>query len=158
MKVQRTAWLAALMASSALSTPALAQDPGAQTGAQPTTEVEEVIVTGIRRSQEQSIDIKRESTAIVDAISAEDIGKLPDVTVADALQRIADLQCLRRSEHRVDIVNQHHLRRGVEKVLQWPRHHRRPPQRVPSPSPARGARRSAHSRTAVAPRRGSGCR
>ena len=97
MKVQRTAWLAALMASSALSTPALAQDRGAQTGAQPTTEVEEVIVTGIRRSQEQSIDIKRESTAIVDAISAEDIGKLPDVTVADALQRIAGIQVQRNA-------------------------------------------------------------
>ena len=95
MKVQRTALWAVLMASSALSTPVLAQDPGAPATAEPTTEVEEVIVTGIRRSQEQSIDIKRDSTAIVDAISAEDIGKLPDVTVADALQRIAGVQVQR---------------------------------------------------------------
>ncbi len=93
MKVQRTTWMAVLLASSALSTPVLAQDPGAQSA----TEVEEVIVTGIRRSQEQSIDIKRESTAIVDAISAEDIGKLPDVTVADALQRIAGIQVQRNA-------------------------------------------------------------
>ncbi|CAN7409810.1 TonB-dependent receptor [Brevundimonas sp. LjRoot202] len=95
MKVQRTTWWAILMASSALSTPVLAQDPGAPPAAEPATEVEEVIVTGIRRSQEQSIDIKRESTAIVDAISAEDIGKLPDITVADALQRIAGVQVQR---------------------------------------------------------------
>lgn len=93
MRVNRRIWLGALMASSALAGPVLAQDPGDPQA----TEVEEVIVTGIRRSQEQSINIKRESTAIVDAISAEDIGKLPDVTVADALQRIAGIQVQRNA-------------------------------------------------------------
>ncbi|MFN3932954.1 MAG: TonB-dependent receptor [Brevundimonas sp.] len=92
MRVNRAIWLGALMASSALAGPVLAQDPGDQA-----TQIDEVIVTGIRRSQEQSIDIKRESTAIVDAISAEDIGKLPDVTVADALQRIAGIQVQRNA-------------------------------------------------------------
>ena len=55
------------------------------------TEVGEIVVTGIRASQTQSINVKRNETALVDAISAEDIGKLPDVTVADALQRIAGI-------------------------------------------------------------------
>ncbi|RZI99525.1 MAG: TonB-dependent receptor [Brevundimonas sp.] len=93
MNVQRTTLLTALLASTALASPAFAQDPVA-TDPQ-STELDEVIVTGIRASQEQSINIKRNTTAIVDAISAEDIGKLPDVTVADALQRIAGIQVQR---------------------------------------------------------------
>ncbi|MBI1682049.1 TonB-dependent receptor [Caulobacter hibisci] len=57
--------------------------------------VEEVVVTGVRGSQLRSVDVKRKETAIVDAISSEDIGKLPDVTVADALQRISGIQIQR---------------------------------------------------------------
>lgn len=49
---------------------------------------EEVIVTGIRASLQRSMDIKRESGGIVDAISAEDIGKFPDTNLAESLQRI----------------------------------------------------------------------
>ena len=87
---------AALLASTALMTPLLAhaQDAGTATG-QEATEVEEIVVTGIRASQQESIEIKRDSVAFVDAISAEDIGKLPDVTVADALQRIPGIQVQR---------------------------------------------------------------
>ncbi|HEY0106365.1 MAG TPA: TonB-dependent receptor [Rhizomicrobium sp.] len=50
--------------------------------------VETVVVTGIRASMDRAIDIKRNSTTIVDAVSAEDIGKFSDKNVADALQRI----------------------------------------------------------------------
>jgi iron complex outermembrane recepter protein len=53
----------------------------------PTT-VEEVVVPGIRQSLEKAIQIKRTSENQVDAISATDIGKLPDKNVADALQRL----------------------------------------------------------------------
>ncbi|MBS0472762.1 MAG: TonB-dependent receptor [Proteobacteria bacterium] len=49
---------------------------------------EVVVVTGIRASMDRAIDIKRDSTSIVDAVSAEDIGKFADKNVADALQRI----------------------------------------------------------------------
>ncbi|WP_339075036.1 TonB-dependent receptor [Teredinibacter turnerae] len=49
---------------------------------------EEVVVTGIRASLDQSMDIKRNSTAVVDAITAEDIGKFPDKNVAESLSRI----------------------------------------------------------------------
>lgn len=60
--------------------PALAADP--------TASVSEVVVTGIRESLQRAIAIKKQSLDQVDAISAEDIGKLPDKNVADALQRI----------------------------------------------------------------------
>jgi iron complex outermembrane recepter protein len=50
--------------------------------------VGEVVVTGIKESLQRAIQIKRENTDQVDAVSEEDIGKLPDKNVADALQRI----------------------------------------------------------------------
>lgn len=88
----KTTALAALMASTALVSPAFAQD-----AIPAEANLDEIIVTGIRASQEQAISIKRNTSAIVDAISAEDIGKLPDVTVADALQRIAGIQIQRNA-------------------------------------------------------------
>jgi TonB-dependent receptor len=50
--------------------------------------LEEVIVTGIRASLQQSMDIKRTSIGVVDAITAEDMGKFPDTNLAESLQRI----------------------------------------------------------------------
>lgn len=50
--------------------------------------LEEVVVTGIRASLQQAVDIKREANGVVDAISAEDIGKFPDTNLAESLQRI----------------------------------------------------------------------
>ena len=46
-------------------------------------ELETVTVTGIRAGIESAIGVKRDSTSIVEAISAEDIGKLPDVSIAE---------------------------------------------------------------------------
>lgn len=57
--------------------------------------VEEVLVTGIRASLENAMDIKRESSGVVDAISAEDIGKMPDANLAESLQRIAGVSISR---------------------------------------------------------------
>ena len=50
--------------------------------------VERVLITGVRKSQSEALNIKRESSNIVDSIVAEDVGKLPDVNVAEAMQRI----------------------------------------------------------------------
>ena len=50
--------------------------------------IEEVVVTGIRHSIETSIATKRESTSIVEVVSAEDIGKLPDTSIADSIARL----------------------------------------------------------------------
>jgi TonB-dependent receptor len=67
----------------ALSAPALAQQSGAESADQ-----DVVVVTGIRGSLERAMDIKREADGVVDAISAEDIGKFPDTNLAESLQRI----------------------------------------------------------------------
>jgi len=48
----------------------------------------EIVVTGIRASLESAMDIKRDSSGVVDAISAEDIGKFPDTNLAESLQRV----------------------------------------------------------------------
>ena len=50
--------------------------------------LEEVVVTGIRRSLEDAISIKRNNVGIVDAITAEDFGKFPDGNLAESLARV----------------------------------------------------------------------
>lgn len=51
-------------------------------------DVEEVVVTGIKKSLLDAIDIKRNNTGIVDAITAEDFGKFPDNNLAESLARV----------------------------------------------------------------------
>lgn len=78
----------AAIAAIAVSSPAFAQDED-QTPA-PAAEGEEnvIVVTGFRRSLEDSINLKRNNAGVVDAVSAEDVGKFPDQNVAESLQRI----------------------------------------------------------------------
>jgi iron complex outermembrane receptor protein len=64
----------------------VAQAPSAT--AAPAGPLEEVIVTGIRGSQRQAIDIKKAAVNSVDAIASEDLGKMPDQNVAESLQRL----------------------------------------------------------------------
>src|SRR5687768_13847534 len=55
----------------------------------PAAEAEnEIVVTGIRASLESAMEIKRDASGVVDAISAEDIGKFPDTNLAESLQRV----------------------------------------------------------------------
>lgn len=49
---------------------------------------QDIVVTGIRASLASSAKIKRDSALIVDSVSAEDVGKLPDVSIADSLARL----------------------------------------------------------------------
>lgn len=84
---------ARLMTGGALGvvmTLALAGGAQAQTTPQDeqATQVDEIVVTGIRRSIEASISAKANNTSIVEVISAEDIGKLPDVSIAESLARL----------------------------------------------------------------------
>lgn len=85
-----------------LSQAALAQD-------EPLTEV---TVTGVRAAQEAAIEVKRAAPQIVDSLSAEDIGKLPDPTISDSLQRIPGVQ-IRRSAGEGSQINI----RGMQQVL-----------------------------------------
>ena len=55
---------------------------------QEANELDEVVVTGIRGSLKQSMETKRDAVGVVDAISAEDIGKFPDTNLAESLQRV----------------------------------------------------------------------
>ncbi|MDI1296181.1 MAG: TonB-dependent receptor [bacterium] len=57
----------------------------------------DIVVTGIRASQARSIEVKRNADSVVEAISAQDIGKLPDVTISDSLQRIPGVQIRREA-------------------------------------------------------------
>jgi len=60
-------------------------------------QIEEVIVLGgIRGSLKRSMDIKRDSAGVVDAISAEDMGKFPDANLAESLQRITGVSISRQ--------------------------------------------------------------
>ena len=74
--------------------------------------VEEVLVRGVRAAQESAVSIKRDAASVVDGISAEDIGKLPDVTIADSLQRIPGVQ-IRRSAGEGSSINV----RGLPQVV-----------------------------------------
>ncbi|WBO21563.1 TonB-dependent receptor [Sphingomonas abietis] len=85
--------------------PAFAQDQSIQTDGSgtaasaatvdPGAASQEIIVTGVRASLSSAQSIKRNAPQIVDSIVAEDIGKLPDNTVADALQRVTGVQVIR---------------------------------------------------------------
>jgi TonB-dependent receptor len=103
--------------------PAAAQQTGSPTNPQPGSETEtgtqgvgtlptgnpaargddgpasddEIIVTGVRASLEAAAAIKRNSVGVVDAISAEDIGKFPDTNLAESLQRIPGVSIDRRN-------------------------------------------------------------
>ncbi len=74
----------AMILSGGLSLPLFAEEAQAQEE----DEGNVVVITGIRGSLKTSINNKRSATAIVDSVTAEDIGKLPDANVADTLSRI----------------------------------------------------------------------
>lgn len=77
--VNKAALIYGSVSTLALSGVAFAQEDGM---------MEEIEVTGIRGALKQALDIKRNKAASVDAISAEDIGKMPDKNLAESLQRI----------------------------------------------------------------------
>jgi iron complex outermembrane recepter protein len=105
----------ALVTGFASATPASAQDqpvppnPGATAQQNPATPAQNadapqspaaaggtdnsaIVVTGLRRSLQSARNLKRNSPQVIDAIVAEDIGKLPDITVSDTAARIPGVQ------------------------------------------------------------------
>ncbi|MBO9545145.1 TonB-dependent receptor [Caulobacter sp.] len=83
-------------ASAAAITLALGGSAWAQTApAQGDDTVDAIVVTGIRAAIQNSINIKKNQTSIVEAVSAEDIGKLPDVSIAESIARLPGLAAQR---------------------------------------------------------------
>lgn len=78
-----------------LAHPALAQDAAAPAEEAQDEDAGELVVTGFRASLARGADIKRRSDQVVDAISSEELGKLPDQNIAEGLQRITGVQIQR---------------------------------------------------------------
>ena len=99
-ELSRLALGASTLALVGLPTMAVAQDAASTLGNPGPSQIQEapaaadetagddIVVTGIRASLREAVDIKRDAQGVVDAISAEDIGKFPDTNLAESLQRI----------------------------------------------------------------------
>lgn len=96
-KALTTAVIAAMGSMSVMAVNA--QTDSSRSGDAPATE--EIVIIGIRESMQRNLDIKRESTGVVDAITAEDIGKFPDSNIAASLQRVPGVS-IQRSGQRGD--------------------------------------------------------
>jgi TonB-dependent receptor len=95
LESRRAPWTrTSVLTLSALCLPVLtcAQDAGTDSGPKKKTgdsDLQEVVVSGLRASVQTSQEIKQNSEVIVDSVSAVDISALPDRTVTEALQRIS---------------------------------------------------------------------
>lgn len=69
--------------------------PATPVAATPDEALDEIVVSGYRRSLEDAIALKRDASQIVEAVSAEDIGKLPDNSIAESLARLPGLTAQR---------------------------------------------------------------
>ena len=83
--------------SSAVIVRASAADASASDAmaAAPEADPQEVVVVGMRKSMRDALDVKRRNTGIVEAISSKDIGALPDVTIAETLNRLPGVMAAR---------------------------------------------------------------
>ena len=61
-------------------------------------DIEEVVVTGIKSSLKDAIEIKRNNVGVVDALTAEDLGKFPDGNLAEALSRLVGVTTERSND------------------------------------------------------------
>lgn len=85
---------AAIVTACAFAVPVMAQDaaPAAAPSADDSTTI---VVTGIRRGIQDAISAKKKSSQIVEAVSAEDIGKLPDASIAESIARLPGIAAQR---------------------------------------------------------------
>lgn len=79
------AWLAGISSLALLVAPGVA---AAQNSSDSAEDDSEIVVTGIRASLRESMELKRDAQGVVDGITAEDMGKFPDTNLAESLQRI----------------------------------------------------------------------
>jgi iron complex outermembrane receptor protein len=90
-------WLMASAAGIAImgQAPAYAQAQPAEVAGAPAGDANAIIVSGIRDSLRKAAQVKRDADQVIDVITAEDVGKLPDDNVAEALQRVTGVQITR---------------------------------------------------------------
>ncbi|HEX7983086.1 MAG TPA: TonB-dependent receptor [Duganella sp.] len=94
MKHKKISWLiATLFTTPLMAQQAFAQEaaPAAAPAAPAAGEIQQVNVTGIRASVRNALAAKEASNSIVEVVSSEDIGKLPDTTIAESLARLPGL-------------------------------------------------------------------
>jgi iron complex outermembrane receptor protein len=102
---------------SAAAAPAFAQStpaapPASTSDKSSTTTVKEVVITGVRQSVLNAQKIKKDSDQVMDSIVAEDVNKLPDDNVAEALQRVTGVQITRNADEGSSVVI-----RGLPQVI-----------------------------------------
>jgi iron complex outermembrane receptor protein len=83
--VGRTAGLAIFLAAGSTAVLAQSADP----------DLQEVVVTGLRKSIQDAIGVKKSDSSIVEVVSAEDIGKLPDSSIAESIARLPGIAAQR---------------------------------------------------------------
>jgi len=77
-----------VFAQQAAPAPAAPASAASAASAPQAQQLEAVTVTGIRASREKSLEQKRNADTLVEVVTAEDVGKMPDKNVADAIQRV----------------------------------------------------------------------
>lgn len=109
-KLAATISLSAVAAAlGTVAAPAYAQEaPTGEDANAATTDEEDgddvIVVTGIRASIDNSVARKRENTSLVEVVSAEDLGKLPDLSIAESLSRLPGL-ATQRLDGRANVVS-----------------------------------------------------
>jgi iron complex outermembrane receptor protein len=91
----------------AASSATAAQAPATDQGASPTPQADEapaIVVTGFRASLQNAVNKKKQSDQIVESVSAEDIGKLPDASIGEAIARLPGITSQRLSG-RADVIS-----------------------------------------------------
>ena len=96
--INRIKTAASAAAALSISVAALGQQPAPEEG-------ETIIVTGVRQALRQGLENKKESTQVLESIVAEDIGKLPDNNVVEALQRVTGVQVSNRGGGEADAIS-----------------------------------------------------
>ncbi|MBE8716491.1 TonB-dependent receptor [Cellvibrio polysaccharolyticus] len=76
----------------ALALPAFAQESSTD---QPRADIEEVLITGYRKSLTDAASAKRQSVNVSESVFAEDIGKFPDLNIAESINRMPGIQLIR---------------------------------------------------------------
>lgn len=96
----RAALLAATgLTLAAVAAPAMAQDAGDTTAPQAQEEApaDDIVVTGFRASLESAVNAKKSRDQVVESVSAEDIARLPDASIAESIARLPGLTSQRIS-------------------------------------------------------------